>query len=27
VQRRLDAVGRAFDRRGTLRLDGKKARG
>jgi exopolyphosphatase/guanosine-5'-triphosphate,3'-diphosphate pyrophosphatase len=25
VQRRLDAVGRAFDRRGTIRLDGKKA--
>jgi exopolyphosphatase/guanosine-5'-triphosphate,3'-diphosphate pyrophosphatase len=27
VQRRLDAVGRAFDRRGVIRLDGKKARG
>ena len=25
VQRRLDAVGRAFDRRGVIRLDGKKA--
>jgi exopolyphosphatase/guanosine-5'-triphosphate,3'-diphosphate pyrophosphatase len=25
VQRRLDAVGRAFDRRGIIRLDGKKA--
>jgi exopolyphosphatase / guanosine-5'-triphosphate,3'-diphosphate pyrophosphatase len=27
VQRRLDAVGRAFDRRGIIRLDGRKAKG